>query len=102
SAMLAGLAQQCSLWVRSRHFGLRSACPLHVQRPEANEQTPQSYDFCPAASRIRSVIVSGCDMRETWLAFTSIVFAPIRHSLAAAAWSQGHRKASRREPSVLE
>jgi len=37
--------------------------------------------FCLAASKIRFVIVSGCDMRETWLAFTSIVFAPMRFAI---------------------
>jgi len=32
-------------------------------------------------SKIRFVIVSSCDMRETWLAFTSIVFAPMRFAM---------------------
>jgi hypothetical protein len=30
---------------------------------------------CPAASRISFVIVSGWEISERWLAFTSIVFA---------------------------
>jgi hypothetical protein len=30
---------------------------------------------------MRFVIVSGCDMRETWLALTSIVFAPMRFAM---------------------
>jgi hypothetical protein len=33
---------------------------------------------CPAASRIRRVISSGCEISERWLAFTSIVLASIR------------------------
>src|SRR6266403_1488103 len=36
---------------------------------------------CPAASAIKFVIVSGCDMRETWLAFTSIVVALMRFAM---------------------
>jgi hypothetical protein len=34
--------------------------------------------FCPAASTIRPAIASGCDIRDTWLALTSIVLAPMR------------------------
>jgi len=37
--------------------------------------------FCPAASRIRAAIVSGCDISARWLAFTSIVFAPMRFAM---------------------
>ena len=33
---------------------------------------------CPAASRIKRVISSGCEISERWLAFTSMVSAPIR------------------------
>src|SRR5580698_7239105 len=33
---------------------------------------------CPAASMISFVISSGWEISERWLAFTSIVFAPIR------------------------
>src|SRR4051812_19350244 len=33
---------------------------------------------CPAASRITFVMTSGWDISERWLAFTSIVFAPMR------------------------
>src|SRR5262249_26562102 len=43
--------------------------------------------LCPAASRISAVIVSGCDMRERWLAFTSIVFAPMRFAMKR--WRSG-------------
>src|SRR5262249_33394230 len=43
--------------------------------------------FCPAASRISAVIVSGCDMRERWLAFTSIVLAAIRFAMKR--WRSG-------------
>jgi hypothetical protein len=32
----------------------------------------------PAASSMRFAIASGCDIRERWLAFISIVFAPMR------------------------
>ena len=32
----------------------------------------------PAARRIRSVISCGCEMSDKWLAFTSIVVAPMR------------------------
>jgi hypothetical protein len=42
---------------------------------------------CPAASRIKFVMMSGCEIRETWLAFTSIVFAPMR--LAMKRWRSG-------------
>src|SRR5262249_13960239 len=43
--------------------------------------------YPPAASRIRFAIVSGCDISETWLAFTSIVLAPMR--LAMKRWRSG-------------
>ena len=33
---------------------------------------------CPAALRINRVISSGCEISERWLAFTSMVWAPIR------------------------
>ena len=33
---------------------------------------------CPAALRINRVISSGCEINERWLAFTSMVWAPIR------------------------
>jgi len=36
---------------------------------------------CSAASRIRFAITSGCEMRARWLAFTSIVFAPMRFAM---------------------
>src|SRR5215831_5090739 len=35
----------------------------------------------PNASRIRAAIVSGCEIKERWLAFTSIVLAPIRFAI---------------------
>jgi Protein of unknown function (DUF3102) len=34
--------------------------------------------YCPAALRINRVISSGCEISERWLAFTSMVWAPIR------------------------
>src|SRR5262249_40093298 len=43
--------------------------------------------LCPAASRISAAIVSGCEMRERWLAFTSIVFAPMRFAMKR--WRSG-------------
>src|SRR5262249_22353952 len=52
-------------------------------RSPSRSQDGAAY-FCPAASRISAVIVSGCDMRERWLAFTSIIFAPMR--LAMKRW----------------
>jgi hypothetical protein len=36
---------------------------------------------CPAASRISCVISSGWEISERWLAFTSIVLAPIRFAM---------------------
>jgi hypothetical protein len=52
----------------------------------------------PAAARIKFVMMSGCEIRETWLALTSIVFAPRSGRLgppkselnlgAAATWSR--------------
>src|SRR5258707_13774175 len=33
---------------------------------------------CPAALRIKFAIVSGCEIRARWLAFTSMVVAPMR------------------------
>src|SRR5262249_1030302 len=54
--------------------------------PSSRSQGGATY-FCPAASRISAVIMSGCDMRERWLAFTSIIFAPMR--LAMKRWRSG-------------
>jgi hypothetical protein len=39
---------------------------------------PARQACCPAASRIRCAISSGWEISERWLAFTSIVLAPIR------------------------
>src|SRR5215475_8628114 len=43
--------------------------------------------FCPVASRIMAAILSGCDMSERWLAFISIVFAPMRFAIKR--WRSG-------------
>src|SRR5262249_18208060 len=47
----------------------------------------QYLHYPPAAFRIRFAIVSGCDISETWLAFTSIVLAPIRFAMKR--WRSG-------------
>ena len=39
---------------------------------------PARQVCCPAALRINRVISSGCEISERWLAFTSMVWAPIR------------------------
>ena len=58
---------------RSKLLSWRSRLGQHQQ--------PVMIYFCLAASKIRFVIVSGCDMREPWLAFTSIVLAPMRFAM---------------------
>ena len=37
--------------------------------------------FCPAASRMSVAISSGCEISDRWLAFSSIVLAPIRFAM---------------------
>jgi len=51
-----------------------------------NRHTKRYDEIRPAASKISFAIVSGCDMSETWLAFTSIVF----RNIAAGAFEYAH------------
>jgi nuclear transport factor 2 (NTF2) superfamily protein len=41
----------------------------------------RAFPVCPPACRISWAIVSGCEISETWLAFTSIVVAPMRFDM---------------------
>ncbi len=50
-----------------------------VRMPEARALRPETSPYaCPAASRIRLAMISGWEIRERWLAFTSIVLAFMR------------------------
>jgi hypothetical protein len=75
------------------HLGRSALCQKRTHAvqhvladPSSRSQGGATY-FCPAASRISAVIVSGCDMRERWLAFTSIVFASMRFAMKR--WRSG-------------
>src|SRR6516164_10636655 len=77
----------------SRPLGMCALCQKrthavqHVSADSFSRSQGGATYFCPAASRISAVIVSGCDMRERWLAFTSIVFAPMRFAMKR--WRSG-------------
>jgi hypothetical protein len=68
--------------IRSRHGDFNFGCLL---LPEGDNPRGPHFEDWPSTrpvsvqplSRIRFVIASGCDMRERWLAFTSILFAPM-------------------------
>ena len=70
------------------HVGLRGShgrpllsCLTRERRQHGSARIRLRDYFCPAASRIRSAIASGCEMRPRWLAFTSMVFAPMRFAM---------------------
>jgi hypothetical protein len=60
------------------HVRLTRPAPIGRRRILSQNQPLAGTCVFPAASRIRFAIVSGWEIIERWLAFTSIVFAPIR------------------------
>ena len=96
-------------WLRS--CVLPTIAPLGFTQAAAPKRFMASCSFrtvqrwvrqvcCPAASRISRVISSGWEISERWLAFTSMVLAPIRLAMkrfGTATWSGGLREGKGRD-----